>query len=741
MTNAFDNLRLCTYLFVADAYEHNKKIFESFLPLIETIIINSGTTDISFLSLQNRVNEIYDLNIPKGTLKLLLDMLEKDGKIRVNKNHILLIGENFNADYFKERDQKEEEILELFLTYKEFLQNKEIQISTEEAKSSICHFVFNHCYDLADFINLSVKPELSEEETNSHVSFLLDFLYDCKINNQRVYSAFIRIYNGALQSTLLNFNPDKLDSIQKIDLAINKVVLDSNFLMRVLDLQAELEGKVAQDTLNLLKQQNVELIVLPKSLDEISSSIKAFLQEIEPYTTYTSEYFRHKSIRTSGLLSAYQRGKTRIKLLELSKVSILKQQLMDQGIKVLEEDFILPSNIDDELNDLIRMKNKFSYGTRQAEHDLSLIYYCRSFRKKDVELFSDAKCWVLTSDNKLTYWNQANCSNIQECMTEAQLANLIWLTTPKDDNVGLANTMVTLATRSLLEPATFYGFINNMNTYKEMIKNSKPAVDNLSLIFACDCLTTSDIERINEEEREIDDLISEKAQKIRSEQEEKDLFANQNIDENAKLKVELRKSKLTEEKHQLALKLSQNRHEKDETEGKIDELRKNRDSTFKINKLRKKAGRILAAILLAILLVLAIAINFLVPNIAIAIDKLNLWLISLNIEVWFFSLIVSICALPIITLLSYLVIIIILGDPKKPRELFKHFKDILLERLINERNLPQEYKSIDLKEKRAEIDKALESFKIEKCKLVEEQQGVQHELIKLNGILTELGAI
>ena len=66
MLDAFDNLKLCSYLFVADSFDNGEKIINSFVPLIESILIQSETkTNISFLALQNSINEIYKLYIQK----------------------------------------------------------------------------------------------------------------------------------------------------------------------------------------------------------------------------------------------------------------------------------------------------------------------------------------------------------------------------------------------------------------------------------------------------------------------------------------------------------------------------------------------------------------------------------------------------------------------------------------------------------------------------------------------------
>lgn len=748
MTEAFDNLKLCSYLFVADSFDNCKKIFDSFLPLIESVLVQIGNKpSISFLALQQKVDEIYNTSIPKATLKTLLYSLKAEGKINIDKNYININGEMLDSKYYQERDIKEQEIRELFLGFREFLLKRDIKITLDEAKHNICKYIFTRCYDLANFIDLSVIPEQTEVESSSPIIALLcEFLFECKRNNVTLYNAFLRLYKGAVQSTLLNFNPDKIESLQNNNLKIEKVILDSNFLMRVLDIQTEVECQIAQETLRILKSQKIQFIVLPQTLDEISGSIKAFLNDSAPYTRNTREYLQHHDIKMSGLLSAIQRGKSRTFLLKLSRLSILRDTLeTEHGIYMLNDDKKLSDNLDEEISSLIETKAKDGYGSKQAVHDLSLISYCRSIRDKRVDSFSDAKCWVLTNDIKLSFWNQRHCTGIQECISEGQLSNLLWLQTPKEDNAGLANTMVTLANNALIDPATFYIFINKMQAYKESIKEKPSAVDNFSLIFACDCFTTVDVQRITSDDQEIEHIINEKAELVRQEREDKELLLHQSSDENAKLKLELKLSQLTSKKYEYLKTLTDNKHEQESLTEKTRGLCEERADTFKIEKLREKAGRRLATAIIGMIVILAIVVGTLSSDILSFISKIVKWLNVINLPEWIKSVLLTIFITPIfsliITVILFLGTALFTGIPMKPTECFNYYKEKLLKRMIKVSNLPFVLHSADLVKKRETIDSLFKQHKERECLLKEQQQDIEHCLVKVEMALGELVTI
>lgn len=548
-TKLYNNTQLCSYIFASDSFDKAKNIFYGFLPLIEAAIKECGyQKPISFLNLQQTINDIYGVNIPKATVRRLLEVLEEERKIKFEKKKRIIVDEaKLDDNFWKDREFHEKEINDLFLSFREFLLKRNIKVTYEKAKESICKYIFTHCFELADFIGGFKKLIHIESEKELYIYELCDFLFECREKHTDNYTAIVKLYKGAVQSTLLNFNPDKIQLFQDDNLLVEQIILDTNFVMRILDIQTENECIMAQETFQTLKKIGVKFTIFPQTIEEIVNSIKSYLSDSEPYNYHTGNYYRNKKIKMSGIIAAVQRGKSRSELLYLSKYSTLKEKLVnDLDIETIEVDESINLSKFD-IESLIHTKDREGYGLKQARHDLTLIAYCRDKRDRSVNNFVEAKWWVLTNDVKLTYWNQKNCSNVQECITEAQLSNLLWLKSKKEENSGLANTMVAIANSEIIDQQTLFQFINRVQSFKLGHRNDKPMIDKISLVFASDSITTKDLLRYNNEESEIEQLINEKIMQINKEQENKKIAYNQSENENANLQEKLHLSELKNE--------------------------------------------------------------------------------------------------------------------------------------------------------------------------------------------------
>lgn len=614
---------LCVYMYAALVYDSGKNIFESFIPLVEGALnLLVEHSSISFLALHQKINELYKVNMPKATLKKLLSRMAEKGTINyINKQYISVSGENFDSTFWQERSRSECDISDLFIAYKIFLSNMGITISDDVAKSEICNFVFDNCYELINFFAKDNTLMINHEKSNcEHFAELSDFLVNCKSKNNKEYQSLEKLYCGATQSTLLNFKVEDIEQLQSADLNITNVILDSNFIMRILDIQTENECTVAIDTLNTLKKLNIKIFVLKISLQEVISSIKKYLRDIEPYSQQTRNYFRNKTIRMSGLLAAQQRGKTKTELLELTNYEKLKNKLISSKIGVIE-DGEQKEFKETEIQELIKFKGKDNFGEKQAYHDLYLIDYCRNKRKPNFSSYSEAEWWVLSSDNRLVKWNQETCENFRECITEAQISNLLWLKTRNMDNNGLINTMITLSNGYLVSQTKLELFINRMNAYKAKNRDNQNKLDKMALIFASDVITTQDIQ--NEDNENIEDYVEEKVIKIDAKKAEKEqgdkqkeLELQRSKDENCELSRKLKKESLEEEILQLENQEILKKNEIDNINSKIGQLTTTKAILAPLTKEYNKAARLLGAFALALLFVIAFIYYFKFPSLS-----------------------------------------------------------------------------------------------------------------------------
>lgn len=513
--SAKDNLQLISYLTAAEIYDNGKNIFECFLPIIEsTLIYDDGKENITFLRLQSKIHDIYNISIPKSTLRKLLIILNDQKKIKFTNNRkITLYKDELNKGFWDKRENRESLIEDFFIAFNDFLINNMIEVPLNEIKKGTCDWLYTHSFELANFINNGIL-ENDINDNWDYSSQLVLFLMDIQAKSSEHFKTFLLLYNGAVQSTLLNFEIDKIENVCDSSIPFENIILDTNFILRMLDLQSEFDCDVAQETLSALKSQNAKFYILDQTLAEVQNSIKNYLNESAPYTIYTQKYFKGQYIQMSGFWEASKRGVTKTSMLEKTKKENLKNSILELIDVTYIEDFDDTKLSSEQINSLVSSKNRDTYGNRQAIHDLCLIEYCKKNRKNHSNSVSDINWWVLTNDERLTFWNQQNSGEYQECLTEIQLSNLMWIQRNRNGNFGLTQTIVSLSTTATITYSDIEQFAKKVHIYQQKNKNNVENLDKISILFASNMLTTSDIQKISTEEDALDQIIEEKVLEI-----------------------------------------------------------------------------------------------------------------------------------------------------------------------------------------------------------------------------------
>ena len=557
--NTKQDLQITSYTVAAELFDKGKTIYDCFFPLVRTVMLQGVNGQaVSLISLQQKMNEIFRVSVPKPTLKRLLDTMIKNGRIVRTKTGMFCLktSKDYNETYETEITVEAEDF---FCEFQRYLESFEISLSLEEIKEKCCHWVYMHSIDVSSLIGqgeLRIKgkekaSEVLEGEWKYSVK-LADFLIQLADNGSSLFESFKKIYNGAVQASLLNFQPQQIGVIDSCNVKFNKIVLDSNFLFRLLNLQTDYDAMSAAETISNLSKYGAKYYVLENTLEEMQRSIKAFLRDIDPYTVHTAWVLRNKSIRVSGFLDAFRRGVTRKDFFELTNIGNLKKKI--SGIITVEfvDDYSEEQAVDEsEIESLIAIKKRDGrdgYGKEQACHDLSLIRFCRDLRRDKKQELKDVTCWVLTNDEKLEYWNREKSIGFQECITEIQLSNLIWLQKKRPINAGLMQTVIALANGNALTVHGATAFAQRICSYAEKHKEDK-AVDTIALLLGSESLTADDIRRANDEESVFEELIKIKLEEyeVRKDKEIRERTVLQ--EENARLQEISERNRQMQDEH------------------------------------------------------------------------------------------------------------------------------------------------------------------------------------------------
>lgn len=680
-----DNLQLISYMAAAESFNQGANIFECFKPLIEsTLICSAEKGSISFLALQKQLNDLFHLAAPKATVRYLLDKLQQEGLLDfVDRKTIVLSKIELNRTFWDKRAEREAAIEDFFLEFNNFLIKKGIQISILEIKEQSCKWLYTHSLELASFVSrgkLEIKKCSESCDSWHYVDQLIEFLLEIQIQKSAHFETFVQLYNGAVQASLLNFEPDQISEISEKNFQISNVILDTNFILRMLNLQSEYDVSVALETIECLKATGSHFYILEQTIDEITNSIKGFLNDIQPYAAQTRAYLQGSRIRMTGFWDAYRRGVARTDFLYLMNRENLKQALRRSIDVTFVEDFddsVIPK---EKIDALVVSKSKDGYYEKQARHDLALIEYCKKNRKKKLSDITEANWWVLTNDERLTYWNQANNGVYQECITETQLSNLIWLQKKKTDNCGLMQTIVTLSSNTAVTPQGIYAFAARVHNYQQSHSNCTKDMDKLSIVFASNVLTSEDIKRISSAEEEFDRVIEAKVIQCSIDADDKQKQLADAAEENTKLFSEVAKLKaqLDEERtirQQEAYK--RNIHDAlNEIKTQEETLNSYKKITNFISQNEKSNNRILCLLIFApIVMIIFSYIRAGFPYIADFLQEISqLSSIMQNI--------LSALFIPALTFLYYIAVMLIFGKrPIAPEKLY----DLLYQKLLDYR--------------------------------------------------------
>lgn len=517
----FDNLKIASYAAAADAFDKSQDLFEGFLPLVETALCSYGAaSSVSFLSLRDRINEIHGVDIQKETLRHLINILEAQGNVEFDRKTIYP-DKNWLSDSVCHFDTHQSSLNTLFQTFRDYLAQNGCSVSISDIRIQVCEWVYLHSADLAQFVasGAADKKKIRPDGNNDweYADMLIAFLVECHKEKPYLYETFIRLYDGAVQASLLNFTPNEISSVIGREFLVKKAVLDTNFVLRLIGLQAPLDNEVAQSTFQCLREVGVECCVLSQTIEETCTSIDGFLREMEPVAQQATRFLPKTNITTSGFWAALQSGVSRTEFLEWANPDKLIQELTTKFSVAVIDDYEDPAIKAEAVKDLIAFKNVDKYAESQAKHDLTLIAYCEGRRSRRPHSLGEEHWWVLTNDAKLASWNRRR-NRLPACMTSVQVSNLLWLFTKKDSGAGLTNTIVSLAGRDAVSSTEISNFAARMGRYGEEYGSDPGAVKNLSNVLAHAVLSTNDIRKGGSSDSEFYDMIDRLAEEIRNKQ-------------------------------------------------------------------------------------------------------------------------------------------------------------------------------------------------------------------------------
>lgn len=253
------------------------------------------------------VEELYGLRIHPWAALDLVKRLVSNGVIIENKvidGVCQYIYADIAEDYSSITEKDIKYVVDNFINFSTpKLQQYDIEISNEELSNSF----LNHLVDL-NFITTALRPDeyikngdtsptlntlsldVNKTEWRKDVreasrinSLCAGFILDVFHKDKDLYDLVLKIVSGALiAEVVLNFQEPALDAdLQKVN-----IILDTPFLMALLNLTCEKENAFALELCSQIKDRGAQLAVFEHSIDELVDNLKAVINRFENNTAF-----------------------------------------------------------------------------------------------------------------------------------------------------------------------------------------------------------------------------------------------------------------------------------------------------------------------------------------------------------------------------------------------------------------------------------------------------------------------
>jgi hypothetical protein len=447
-----ENNLLTSYCFISALTESNNDLFQGvYIPIVKRALSlynkigNEYGTDID---IQNLINEEYGISVPIVILRQIIKAIENQmSRKEKGKTGFTTLenGKSFKIEKFTFLDLEESykrgerNAKGLQEAFEKFLITEELSI---ENIPTFEQFISKNKIKLSSFFK--GIPEINGENFDTTFIHHIAFLENIEHSNNYFYKIAESVYFGSIVASLFE---SEIDLNAKF---LNDEIyyLDTQIILKALDLQAESETRPIIELLSLIKNSGGKLKALDITCGEISyilnNSINNFNNQ-HPTSTVNEACLR-RNLNKTWLINFSGSIEEKLKTeLNIEVVTISTE---------LKEKFKRTEDVK-ELKDTRRK-------SANAEHDVYAYLYIREQRGGKLKTFQKAKYWFLTANKNLLNFNlkKSGIGNVPEVALPDSLTALLWLQNPtknlsKIKSIGLheliANTITDeIATKELI---------------------------------------------------------------------------------------------------------------------------------------------------------------------------------------------------------------------------------------------------------------------------------------------------
>lgn len=396
---------LTNYGIIRTFHDQGKSIISALLPLVEygiSTIQDSGKDYYDTQTLNENIFNESGVKIPLLTLKNLLKILSKDGSIDLfgHGEHFRILDEKSisSKQYIDEITSMERRVNKFISEYKKYAKDSRSDAIIKENLYQFIQFKTR---------NYGISKIENEHLTKKEYEPFYKFLEFISYSEQDLFKTYQDINFGFTLCSLLE-KENELDNIKLQDFII---YLDSNFILRLLDLQEKCFTSETNELFELLKKSGATIKVFEETIHEVMSVIEYYKHSYQINKNSFSNYFEASNI--SSVLGAFFRRK--LTITEIDKIiDNIYDNINALGIKTdTIERYNLPienSKVDTlyELKYGNTNKKDTDYRYNKCKNYISIINIIKWLREKhkvNARCFGNCNFIFLTCDWKLYRYN------------------------------------------------------------------------------------------------------------------------------------------------------------------------------------------------------------------------------------------------------------------------------------------------------------------------------------------------
>jgi hypothetical protein len=445
VTNKSNDRALLAFAFLADDLTRGGDLASSILPLFKAVTKQYAGKKFSPKQLSQALSAYYGIDIHPYAVEDLIPRLVAEG-ILATAPHLVGVEELYYADITEEFESVDESFADnLFSTFRDFsypmLTANNISLTDTELQNALLARLRK-----SEFLGILAKPDRTREDQRSvstlvakksseddqrdkditataHLDVLVaSFILHAKETNQQLYELIVKTATGVIVSeVILNFrNPQGINTLQGLT-----VILDTPFLMSMLDLSSEVRHGYAKRLAAQLSEKGAVLATFRHCIEEFRDNLKAVLTNYERGEAYgeTAARLRQLQFRLyAGTLS-----------------TSIETRLKELGVVIISDPNAplhrhFPQADEETLRTKITFHENWLARDRDA-HSITDIIRLRAGKAVDFDSFSKCGYIFLTENAKLVrlasdYLVAANVyheRDVPPCLTDRYFAGLLWI--------------------------------------------------------------------------------------------------------------------------------------------------------------------------------------------------------------------------------------------------------------------------------------------------------------------------